>query len=173
LEAIFNFVKNQGFNWIGLAGASFGGGITALYVGKYPEQIQSLFLANPVLNYKKEFLNPTTPWAKEQFKNVFERIDKDGFIAVGSRKFKIGRKVFEEMEKFYPCDSLKNYQGKLMIVHGDKDSKVAYENVVECFGALPNQQKMIKILKDSDHGFHEEPYETQVVKMIVDFFVSS
>lgn len=173
LEAVFNFIKNHGFNWIGLAGVSFGGGIAALYAGKYPKQIQSLFLANPVLNYEKEFLNPTTPWAKEHFRNVFERIDKDGYIVIGSRKFKVGRKVFEEMKKFYPCDSLKNYQGKLMIVHGDKDSKVAYENVVKCFETLPNREKEIKILTGSEHGFHEEPYESQTVRMIVDFFLSS
>lgn len=170
LKAVFDFMKNQGFERIGLAGASFGGGISALFAGEYPPQIQSLFLANPVLNYEKDFLISATPWAKKYFTDILERITKEGFIEVGSRKFRVGRKLFEEMKKFYPCKSLKKYDGRLLVVHGDKDSVFACRNVVECFETLPNQQKEIKILKGAKHGFHEEPYKAQAVKLIVDFF---
>jgi len=163
-------MESKGVKWLGLAGASFGGGISALYAGRNPDRIKRLFLANPVLDYEKCFLKPTTPWAKQHFESVFERIDRNGFIEIGSRKFKVGRQLFEEMQDYQPCEELKNFSNPLLIVHGDKDSKVSYQDVVDCFGTLPNEDKKLEIIKGSEHGFHEEPYETQVVGMIIDFF---
>lgn len=173
LEAVFNFLKDDGIDQINLAGASFGGSISALFSGLYPNKVNALFLANPVLNYEKCFLNPTTFWAKEYFENIFERINKQGYIEIGSRKFKVGRALFEEMTEYHPCERLKGYTGPLLVVQGDNDSKVAYQDVENCFNSLPNRLKELKILEDSEHGFHNEPYETQVVEMIVSFFKNS
>lgn len=170
LDTIVNYLKNKGYKWIGLAGASFGGGISALYAGENPNSISKLLLANPVLNYRKCFLEPTTPWTKEHFKDVFKRIDKEGSVKIGSRQFAVGRKLFEEMKNYFPCKLLQKYQKPLLIVHGDKDTKVACQDVVDCFEKLSSPNKKLKILKGSEHGFHEEPFETQVVDMIVDFF---
>lgn len=170
LKAVFDFMKKQGINWLGLSGASVGGSVSALYAGSHPKLIKRLFLANPPLNYEKAFLNPTTTWAKERFKNIFEQINKKGFFVLGTRKFKMGRSIFEEMKIYHPCESLKKYHNPLMIVHGDHDNKLAYQDVIECFESLPSTQKRLEIIKGAKHGFHEEPYQTQVVEMIVNFF---
>ncbi len=170
LEAAMSFMKNEGIEWLGLAGASFGGGIAALYVGSHKDKIKKLFLANPVLDYGKWYLKPNTPWTKKYFINALERIDKYGFIEVGSNKLKVGRKLFEEMKAYNPCEELKKYTNPLLIVHGDKDSIVAYQDVMACFNSLPSGEKELKIITGSEHGFHEEPYETEVVAMIVSFF---
>ena len=169
LESIYSFLKSEGAERIGLAGASFGGGIAALFSTKHPD-INKLLLVNPVLDYKKCFLNPTTLWAKEHFFNVFERIDKDGYISIGSRKFKVGRELFEEMYEFRPCEALQDYKNPPFVVHGDNDSKVAVEDVKDCFSGLKNPYKKLEIVKGSEHGFHEEPYQSIVTDMIVEFF---
>jgi len=170
LKAVFNFFEEEGINQIGLAGASFGGSISALYSGKYPNKVDVLFLANPVLSYKKCFLSPTTSWGQENFKNVFGKIEQQGFIEVGSRDFKMGEKLFEEMKSYQPCKELRKYQDPLFIVHGDRDSKVAYQDVVDCFNDLPNERKELKTIEGSGHGFHGEPHETKVVDLITNFF---
>ena len=170
LGAIIDFVRKDRYVWIGLAGASFGGSIAALFAGQHPQLIQKLFLANPVLDYEKGFLRPTTPWAKEHFENAFERIDREGFITIGSRQFKVGRKLFEEMSSYHPSEALKTYMNPLFIVHGDKDNKVAFQDTFACFQNLPNKQKYFEKIEGSEHGFHEEPFETQVTKIIVNFF---
>ncbi|MDP3726878.1 MAG: alpha/beta fold hydrolase [bacterium] len=172
-SAVTLMLNTGGIKWLGLAGASFGGGISALYAGQHNNQINALFLANPVLDYEKCFLKPTTPWAKEYFENVFERIDQYGFIEVGSRKFKAGRRLFEEMKNFKPCEELRKYKNPLLVVHGDQDSRVSYQDVVNCFSSLPNFQKKLEIIEGAEHGFHEEPYGTQVVDMIIEFFKGS
>jgi alpha/beta superfamily hydrolase len=173
LESVVDFFEDRGVDNIGLAGASFGGGIAALYAGKYPEKLKALFLANPCLDYGKCFLNPTTPWAREHFQNIFKRLNIDGHIKIGSRQFKVGKQLFEEMGCFNPCVDLRNYYGSLFMVHGDKDTKVDCQDAVDCFKSLPNKQKELEVLKGSEHGFHDEPFETDVVEMIVDFFSKS
>ena len=170
LEAVVDYFENKGVKNIGLGGASFGGSISALYAGKHSNKIKALFLANPCLNYEKCFLNPTTVWARKYFKNIFERIDKDGFVEIGSQKFQLGRQLFEEMKNYNPCDELDKFKYPLFIVHGNEDSKISYCDVITCFNSLSNKDKELKIINGSEHGFHNEPFETQVVDMIVNFF---
>ncbi|KKU91954.1 MAG: hypothetical protein UY21_C0008G0013 [Microgenomates group bacterium GW2011_GWA1_48_10] len=170
LDAIMAFVQNEGYSWIGLAGASFGGGVSALFAGQHQQLIQKLFLANPVLDYEKCFIKPTTTWAKKHFENIFERVEKEGYVKIGSRQFKAGRKLFEEASIYHPCETLKSYTNPLLIVHGDQDSKVAFQDVLDCFQDLPSTNKRFEKIEDSEHGFHDEPFETQVTEMIVKFF---
>ena len=170
LDAVVSFMGKRGIKWIGLAGASFGGGIAALYASENPRTTQALLLANPAVNFEKGFLDPTTRWAMKHFANLYSRIKHRGFIKVASSKFKIGKKLFDEMKLYNPCETLRKYNGKLLIIHGDKDTKVAYQDVIECYRKLNNPNKKLEIIKGSEHGFHKEPYETQVVEKIVDFF---
>ncbi len=170
LQAIMDFVQKEGYSWIGLAGASFGGGVSALFAGNHPQLIQKLLLANPVLDYQKCFINPTTPWAKKHFEHVFDRLDKEGSIKIDSKQFEMGRKLFEEMSKYHPCETLKAFMNPLLIIHGDKDSKVAFEDTYNCFQDLPNIRKKFDKIEGSEHGFHDEPFETKVTDMIVNFF---
>lgn len=175
LETIIKFAQNEGIRWIGIAGASFGGSITSLFLGKHPKLIQAVFLANPVLEYDKIFLGPlkVSLWAWKNFANLFNRLHKFGFIEVGSRKFKMGKPLFDEMKKFAPYKELDEYIGPLMTVHGDKDSYISYEITKRRFDELSNRHKKFVTLKGAEHGFHGEPFETEAVQMIVDFFKKS
>lgn len=166
LEAIIDFAKKEGYFWIGLAGASFGGSIAALYAGRNPRQIQKLLLVFPVLDYSKCFLNPTTSWAKKYFTNIFERIDKKGYIEVASRKFKVGKKLFEEMSQYNPCQELHNYKTPIMIIHGDSDTYIPYEHALDCFNKLNNGNKKIELVKGGEHGFETAPHENDVANMV-------
>lgn len=172
LEAIINWVKEKDYKWIGLAGASFGGSISSLFVGKHPEAVGKLLLANPVLNYQNCFLEPNTEWGRENFSNWQERIKETGFIEVGSHKYKIGPKFFEELSHYSPGESLKLYTGPLLIIHGDKDSYVSYDDAKHCFETLQNPNKKFVTIEGSGHGFDEEPHETDVTGEIVEFFCS-
>jgi uncharacterized protein len=170
LTAVIDFVTTEGFEWIGLAGSSFGGAISALYAGEHPEKIKALLLANPVLSFEKCFLKPTTSWAIENFKHYQQQLDKDGCIIVGSHQMKLGKKLFEEMSQFHPHQQLQRYSGPLLVIHGDQDSKVSYPDTVEMFESLSNSDKKFETVEGAEHGFHTEPYETKVVGLIVEFF---
>lgn len=170
LDTAVKFVQEQGVTQLGLAGASFGGGISSLYAGNHSSLIQKLFLANPVLDYKKCFLKPTTPWAKQHFTNALERSKKEGFITIGKRQMKAGSKLFEEMSQYFPYRNLNYYLNPLLIVHGDQDTKVSIDDVKNCFKELKNKNKKLIIIHGSEHGFHQEPFETEVSQLIISFF---
>ena len=55
-----------GSNPVNLAGASFGGGITAFFATRYPDQVRRLVLLNPLLNYKKRFIGDKPGWHDDQ-----------------------------------------------------------------------------------------------------------
>ena len=44
---------------------------------------------------------------------------------------------------------------------------------MECYQGLSNPNKRLEIVEGSEHGFHEEPYETEVAEMLVNFFKDS
>ncbi len=173
LETVVEYLKQQGYTWIGLAGASFGGGVSALYAGTNSDKIQALFLANPVLNYRKCFLEPKTSWAKKYFKNAIERASQDGYVTVGSRRFKIGEQLLKEMSQYFPYQVLAQYPHPLIVVHGTEDSKVSYQDTFDAYQQLPNVNKHFEKIVDSEHGFHDEPFETNVVAIMVNFFTKS
>ena len=170
LDAVMSFVKNEGMEIIGLAGASFGGGASALYAGMHPDQVKALFLANPVLNYEQAFLNPTTSWAKKHFTNLKEVVERDGYKEVGSRKFAIGMKLVEEMSIYRPDQSLAKYLGPILVAHGTEDSKVACKDIENKVEEISMDNLGLRVLEGSEHGFADEPYESQVVEMIIKFF---
>ncbi len=153
LKTAVKFMQDEGLEWLGLAGASFGGSIAALYAGDSPKSIQRLFLANPVLDYDKAFLHSTTAWAMKTF-----------------IKLVAGRPFVDEMQRYHPCQELKKYHSPLLIVHGDRDGKVDIKHVKNCFECLPNNQKEFIIIKGSAHGFHAEPFKSRVVDEVVNFF---
>lgn len=170
LAANVAFMRNNGIERIGLVGASFGAAIAALYAADKHDLIRALFLENPVLNFRPVYLEPTTAWGKEFFGDIEERTREYGFLEVGTGKFRLGEALFDEMQRFDPAESLIRYPHEIMVVHGDRDTRVDVRDVMESFERLPNPHKRLEILTGAEHGFHVEPYRGQVVAMIVDFF---
>lgn len=142
-----------------------------MYVGQYTRLIQKLLLVNPILDYEKCFIKPTTPWTKKYFENASKKLDNEGCVKIGNRQFESGKKLFEEMLEYCPGERLKSYMDPLLIIHGDKDSIVDCQNTYNYFQSLPSNQKRFEKIEGSEHGFHDEPFETIVTKLIVKFFI--
>lgn len=170
LAANVAFMHDNGIKKIGLVGASFGAAIVALYAADNPYLIQALFLGNPVLDFKPVYLEPRTSWGKEFFGNIEERTREYGFLEVGIGGFRLGRELFDEMQRYNPVEALVGYPYEIMVVHGDQDTRVDVGDVMESFERLPNPHKKLKILTGAEHGFHIEPYKGMVVATMVDFF---
>src|SRR5205085_1697342 len=47
---------------VGLLGASFGGGICGLFASQYPQVLRSLVLINPLINYRRRFIDDKPYW---------------------------------------------------------------------------------------------------------------
>lgn len=162
IDTAVTYLKNSGVKDIYLAGASFGAGATILYTSQHIDTIKKLVLSNPTVNYALTI--------RKHFLSQINTLEEKGYIESGSRKVKFGKQLYNELQHLFPYKEIKKYTGDLLIIHGDKDSRIPYEGVKQFFDNLANPQKEFHLIHGSDHGFHEEPYTSQVAELIVDFF---
>lgn len=153
LEAAFNHVVEQGYEKIGLVGASFGGGVSTIFVLNNQDKLECLCLWNPCLNYDHCFINPTLPWIRARKKHMKKDLQEKGWTTLGSRKFVLGKRLFDEMANLLPYKELKNIKIPLVIIHGDKDTYVPYKDSNEAVWGMDNGSLIT--IKDGEHGFHE------------------
>ena len=158
------FLKQHNTKTIYLAGASFGAGAAVLYAAKHPE-IKKLLLANPSLDYDRTIT--------KHFQHQLPLLETQGYIEAGSRKFKLGKKLFEELQQFSPDKELERITCDLLIIHGDMDTRIAHQGVVEIFEKLTNPKKKFSLILGADHGFHVEPFTSQAAELIINFFSTS
>lgn len=154
LKSSIQEVELKGFANIGLLGASFGGGIATLYASETGSHPKSLCLWNPVLNYDHCFLNPITPWLKDKKIQMQNDLSIKGYTEIGKAKFKCSKVLFNEMKEFFPYRELKQISVPTVIIHGNKDSKVPYEDSKRYISSLKPHQLIT--VKGAEHGFHED-----------------
>ncbi len=162
LQAAVKEVKLQKYKEIGFLGASVGGGIVTLYAEKNQKELKCLCLWNPSLNYKHTFLNPVTPWLKDRRKGMINDLEVKGWTTVGSSKKVYGKKLFDEMAKFYPYKSLLKISIPTVIIHGTNDKYVSYEDSKSYVKNLRNG-KLIT-LQDGEHGFQDRKEDRKKAK---------
>lgn len=151
LKAAVDEAKTNGYQKLGLLGASFGGGIAVLYTANNPALLQCLCLWNPVLNYDHVFIHPTSPWLLGSKDRIKTDLQNKGWTEIGSSNFPVGKKLYDEMERIFPYEILKKILLPTLIVHGDKDYYVPIEDSIKYVTTLKNG-KLITI-KDGQHGF--------------------
>lgn len=163
IDTAINYLKGHGVKTIYLAGASFGAGAAVLYTAKH-HGITKLLLSNPSLDYDRT--------VTKHFLPQLPLLETQGFIEAGSRKFKLGKKLFEELQQYAPYKELEQYKHDLLIIHGDNDTLIPHQGVVELFEKLENPYKRLSLILGADHGFHNEPFTSQVAEIIIKFFMS-
>ncbi len=171
LATIMDFAKQVGAPKLALVGASFGGGISALYAGDHAADLTALVLVNPVLNYQEDFLEPVTPWARGIFPAAREELKSKTSVPVGSRNYPIGPIFFDQMANYFPLKQLARFDKPLLVIHGTNDDKIDYASNQKRVAALPNQDKQFVTLDGAGHGFHEQLYEDQAAQYVGDFLV--
>lgn len=168
LQAAIELV-NKDYKELGLLGASFGGSIGSLYISKNKDKFKCLCLWNPILNYDHTFLTPTLPWLKDKKEQMKKDLEEKGWTEIGSRKFKLGKRLFEEMKRFYPYQSLREIDMPILIIHGDRDTHVSYEDSKKYVDYL-KQGKLITI-EGAEHGFQDnKEHRERVLEETLKFF---
>lgn len=169
LEASLQLVLKAGFTEIALHGASFAGGATTIFTSSHLNFIRCLCLWNPCLNYEHCFLKPVTPWMKNQIVRVNQELKEKGWASIGSSKTPYGQSLFNEMSQFYPFKELFKITIPTIIIQGDQDKYVPYEDAIQYVKNLPGIAEL-KIIEGAHHGFHEEPYSSEAIKTVIQFF---
>lgn len=158
LSTAVNEVRKKGYSQIGLLGASFGGGISVLYVSKHEGQIKCLCLWNPVLNYDHVFINPITAWLGDKEHKMGSDIALQGWTEIGSSKYRLGEKVYKEMEEkgTSPSDIFPTVTIPKEIIHSLNDTYVPYQDSLDVYKKSDHTHTHLFNIENAEHGFQNE-----------------
>lgn len=143
---------------VSLIGTSFGGGISAFFASRYPDRLRRLVLLNPLLNYKKRFVDDKPYWADDRISEKAGReLLEHGFIA-HSPSFKLGRALLNEVFYLRPHEMLKEVVTPTLIVHGTADTFIPVESSREHVREINAEARLIEV-EGAQHGFavHDDP----------------
>lgn len=137
---------------------SFGAGPMILVADRDPSQVKGLVLIAPVLDYKRTFLEPVTPWAKASFNpKTIREAHATGYIFLDDAK--LNARILEEFANIRPDEILARSDLPTLIIHGDKDSMVPYS----VSKAVASTRKNIQLvtIRNGDHGYPDINDETE------------
>lgn len=137
-----------------VVGASFGAAPAVFAAVRHPDVIQTVSLISPVLSYRRTFLRPETPWARELFgPEQMQALETTGRLHLDD-DFCIQRRLVEEMRVVRPDVALGELGQPTLVFHGNRDSMVPYEATVEACNGLPHVN--LVTMDGIDHGYMVE-----------------
>ena len=152
LEAVLKTAKSWDFvdtDNIILMGGSQGGAVTALTGVRHQDEIKGMILLYPALSLFSDI--------HERFSDldsVPEQYDMfGGWITVG-------KKYAADVWDIDPYRELSRYQGKVLLLHGDKDNSVDISYSDRLSKVLPNVE--YHVISGGGHEFFGQPFEDAV-----------
>lgn len=137
---------------VSLVGASFGGGISAYFAAHHPSLLHRVVLLNPLLNYKKRFIDDKPYWCDNRInEEAADELDARGFVA-HSPSFKLGRPLLNETFYVQPHRSLGQIKAPTLIVHGTGDTFVPVQSSRDSLAQFRCVAELVEI-GGAQHGF--------------------
>jgi pimeloyl-ACP methyl ester carboxylesterase len=144
---------------VNLVGASFGGGISAFFTARYPGQVRRLVLLNPLLDYKKRFIDDKPEWHRDQIsEEAGQALEELGFLP-HSPTFRLGRPLLNEVFYLDPRRSLTELAVPALIVHGTKDTFIPVSSSRAAVGEITETSARLIEIEGAQHGIavHDDP----------------
>lgn len=144
---------------VGLIGASFGGGISAFFAARHPDQVRRVILFNPLLDYKKRFIDDKPEWNGDQIsEQAGQRLIAQGFLA-HSPTFKLGRGLLNEIFYLNPRQALGELTAPVLLAHGTRDTFIPVESSRAAVGQVTRAGARLIEIDGAQHGFavHDDP----------------
>ena len=158
LKSAINYMRENGYSNIGLLGESLGA-LTSILV--YDDEIKTLVLWAPVTKSK-------TP-SIIQKEELQQELNERGFIIYqkDEKEFKIPKEYFKERQAVNQKEILSKIKSPVLIIHGDKDDTVPFEQSKEAMQFLPKESKL-EIIREGDHKLDDKMSE--VIALSVNWF---
>lgn len=161
---------------VALLGASFSGGLCAFYAAHHPEAVHSLTLVNPLVDYKKRFIDDKPYWKEDRIApEEGEALLRDGFLP-HSPTFKLGRALLNEVHYLRPDRVLGHVRCPTLIVHGTADTFIPVESSRRAVKQIAGPVRLWEI-DGAQHGIavHDDPtyadpqtqqWQTEVIEKV-------
>lgn len=155
----FNLLQNHAKGKpIGLVAASFGASIFLLS-DPNALKIDTAVLLNPVVNFKKTFLQPETPWGHEYF--GWQRILSGKPIKM--EDCMLSSQFVADFAKYEPRKNVPKWDMPIFIIHGDRDEAVPYKTSLE-LGKL-YENITLTTIPGAGHGFDNASNRRVVIEL--------
>jgi pimeloyl-ACP methyl ester carboxylesterase len=159
-----------------LLGASFGGGICGYFAAQHPQLVRRLVLINPLINYKKRFVDDKPYWTDDRIDEpAAQELSANGFLR-HSPTFKLGRPILNEVFYLPPDCAFGKIASPTLMIHGTKDTFIPVSSSREHVSLIPGDATLLEI-EGAQHGIavHDDPeyrqpqtqqWQTQVIASI-------
>lgn len=164
---------------VSLIAASFSGGITSVFAARHPELVQSLVLLNPLLSYKKRFIDDKPYWHDDHLDEEAGReLAERGYLP-HSPTFRLGRPLLNEVFYVDPLKTLPEITAPTLFVHGTGDTFIPVDSSRRAVTQLRAETNLIEI-PGAQHGFavHDDPgyrdpqtqtWQASVIRSVVEW----
>jgi hypothetical protein len=140
---------------LSLLGTGFSGGIAAYFAAHRATELDRLVLCNPLLDYKKHFVEDKPYWSAEQIdEDAGRELTEQGYLA-HSPTFKLGRPLLNEVFWLRPQTVFGQIRTPTLLVHGTKDTVVPIESSRAAAARLSAPHELVEV-EGAQHGFAVE-----------------
>jgi pimeloyl-ACP methyl ester carboxylesterase len=165
-----------------LVGASFGGGITGFYAAHHSDQVRSLVLLNPLLNYKKRFVDDKPYWVDDRISvDAGRELAELGYLE-HSPAFKLGRALLNEVFFVRPHLALRDIAAPALFIHGTGDTFIPVESSRAAVAQIRGESRLVEIegaqhgiAVPDDPGYHDpqtQQWQATAIRAVVDWIVA-
>ncbi len=164
VQNAIRFVKDSGYERIGLVGSSFGGFASILTAGK-SDDLFVLALKSPVSDYLGLLI------ARDHDIDV-EAWRQEGYITVegaDGKNLRLNYSFFVDAERIQGYALAENIKVPTLIVHGDQDETVSLAQSQKAADLIPNCR--LEVIKGADHTYSNPQHFECMLDLISDFVV--
>jgi pimeloyl-ACP methyl ester carboxylesterase len=155
--AVEHVQATTGSGPVNVIAASFGGGISAFFAARYPDQVRRLVLLYPLLNYKRRLVDEKPYWTDDHINEEAGReLAAQGFLP-HSPTFKLGRPLLNEAFYLQPHLVLGEIATPTLLVHGTRDTFIPVDSSQAAASQI-RDARLIEI-EGAQHGIavHDDP----------------
>lgn len=136
LAAAVRLLKRHKPPHLGIVGTSFGAGIAVLYAAHARRRPFALVLLSSVLDYRRAFLEPETPWARKWFTpSALAKGYASGTLDLGF--FALGRGLLREFKTVRPAEVLRELAIPILMIHSERDPIAPFHAAQDAARSIP------------------------------------
>lgn len=134
-----------------LLGASFSGGNCVTFAAERPSDVDRLVLINPLLNYKKRFIDDKPEWHDDRLDpSPAAELTANGYL-VHSPTFKLGRPLLNEVFHFDHEAAVAAVEAPTLVLHGSEDTFIPVQSSRDAIGLFTAPATLVEV-EGAQHG---------------------